>query len=603
MGNGARGVWGAARRTVSVLTAVALTGVFQTPGIAQTTSTLDLVVGKGQVLGFDANVARASITDPKIASVIVISPREILINGKASGVTNLLVWDEAEKSQVFDVHVQANIEQLQQMLTALAPQDGIEVRAARDSVVLTGKVLRPTTITEAERIALAFTGKDKVVNLLHVTEPAQVMLKVRIVEVNRTALQELGVDIMSQTNLNGNRFFFASQPAKTGAAFQSDTPLANTSTTRFPFNVLFPENAEMFSLATIGKNRGLTEIVPQVNMLESKDLARTLAEPNLLAKSGEEATFLAGGELPIPIVTANAVQISFKEFGVRLKFKPQVIEDGTIRLNVEPEVSTIDTSIGVSIGGVTVPGFRTRRTQTTVELRDNETLVIGGLLSQETAKGADKIPMASDLPVIGDLFKSDSFRKGESELLVMVTPSLIRPSNFLPNKPLQADRDLAPFVTQAGRAPMPDAQGDKFRSTHGHKRDAIWEPDRETDPFLRRSDDASSWSGWSGPGTVGGVGGPVYSQSGVPGGPAGPAYSQSGVGGFPIDEGGYLHEYDPEYHATLEKYQLVSEDPQYSQIPGMLRQRLWGRSGVADPTSEPAFGGLWEQLGYRSPSW
>jgi Flp pilus assembly secretin CpaC len=463
-------------------------------------------------------------------------------------VTNLLVWDEAEKSQVFDVQVQANIEQLQAMLSALAPTDTIDVHAARDSVVLTGEVVRPTTITEAERIALAFTGKDKVVNLLRVTEPAQIMLKVRMVEVNRTGLQQIGMD------------------------------------------VLYPEQTDLFGRLKIGKGTGLVDLVPQIKMLESKDLARTLAEPNLMAKSGEEATFLAGGELPIPVVTANAVQINFKEFGVRLKFRPQVTEQGNIRLNVEPEVSTVDTSIGVSIGGVTVPGFRTRRTQTTVELRDNQTLIIGGLLSQETTKGADKIPMASDLPIIGDLFKSESFRKGESELLVMVTPSLVRPVNFLPSKPLQLDHDLAPFV-QSGRAPMPDAQGDKFRSTHGHKRDAVWEPDREADPFFRRADDAGSWSGWanSGAGTVGGF--------------PGPAYSQSGVGGFPIDEGGQSYEYDPEYHATLEKYQMVTEDPQYTQIPGLLRERLWGRTGVADPSSEPSVGGLWEQLGYRSPSW
>jgi pilus assembly protein CpaC len=569
-------------RAVCVTLAVAISGMLQPVAWSQTSAqSLSLVVGKGQVLNFPANVARASITDPKIASVIVISPKEILINGKAAGVTNLLVWDEAEKSQVFDVQVQANIEQLQAMLSALAPTDTIDVHAARDSVVLTGEVVRPTTITEAERIALAFTGKDKVVNLLRVTEPAQIMLKVRMVEVNRTGLQQIGMDLQAE----GNKFFFVSSPAKTGIAYGSDQPIDG-----YPFNVLYPEQTDLFGRLKIGKGTGLVDLVPQIKMLESKDLARTLAEPNLMAKSGEEATFLAGGELPIPVVTANAVQINFKEFGVRLKFRPQVTEQGNIRLNVEPEVSTVDTSIGVSIGGVTVPGFRTRRTQTTVELRDNQTLIIGGLLSQETTKGADKIPMASDLPIIGDLFKSESFRKGESELLVMVTPSLVRPVNFLPSKPLQLDHDLAPFV-QSGRAPMPDAQGDKFRSTHGHKRDAVWEPDREADPFFRRADDAGSWSGWanSGAGTVGGF--------------PGPAYSQSGVGGFPIDEGGQSYEYDPEYHATLEKYQMVTEDPQYTQIPGLLRERLWGRTGVADPSSEPSVGGLWEQLGYRSPSW
>ncbi len=569
--------------------------VGQTPMIRadQAAQALNLIVGKGQVMDFTANVARASITDPKIASVVIISPKELLINGKAAGVTNLLVWDEQDKSQVYDVEVQANTSQLADMLQQIAPNDNISVRAAKDSVVITGEVMRPTTVTEVDKIAIAFAGKgEKVVNLLRVTEPAQVMLKVRVVEVDRTALQNLGVDLVAQ----GDKFFFTSTPAKTGVAFSSDTPLAGVGPRVdqlngvFPGNILYPEQTDLFGLAHIGsKHTGYFNLMPHVQLQERKDLLRVLAEPNLMAKSGEEATFLAGGEIPIPMVTANTVQAIFKEFGIRLKFKPVVTESGTIRLTVEPEVSSLDPTNAVTLSGFSVPAFKTRRTQTTVELRDGETLIIGGLLSQQTTKAAQKIPMASDLPIIGDLFKSEKFNKGETELLIMVSPSLVRPNTFIPNKPLQADRDLGPFVTQAGRTPLADPMGDKFRSTYGHKRDAVWEPEREADPFLRQMDETGQFN--SNPGAF------------YPPG-AGPSTVQpGGVGGFPISESGAQNEYDPEYHATLEKYQLISEDPQYSQIPGMLRQRLWGRTGVADEQSEPSFGSLWEQLGYRSPSW
>ena len=571
---------------------VALLMVFgQTPMIRadQAAQALNLIVGKGQVMDFTTNVARASITDPKVASVVIISPKELLINGKAAGVTNLLVWDEQDKSQVYDVEVQANTSQLADMLQQIAPNDNISVHAAKDSVVITGEVMRPTTLTEVDKIATAFAGKgEKVVNLLRVTEPAQVMLKVRVIEVDRTALQGLGMDFF----LHNPHFVLASQAAKTGMAFLGDQPVGNTQRpypTLYPDNILFPENTDLFSLMKMGKHNGLTYLQPNIQLQEGRNLVRVLAEPNLIAKSGEEATFLAGGEIPIPVVTANAVQITYKEFGVKLKFKPIVTETGLIRLAVEPEVSSIDPSNSVTVGGISVPGFRTRKTQTTVELQDNQTLIIGGLLSQETTKAASKIPMVSDLPVIGDLFKSEKFNKGETELLILVSPSLVRPNNFLPIKPLTPDRDLAPFVTQAGRAPLADPQGDKFRSTYGHKRDAVWEPEREADPFLRRMDETGEFNSSQG----------AFYPPG-----AGPSTVQPGsVGGFPISEEGQSNEYDPEYHATLEKYQLISEDPQYSQIPGMLRQRLWGRTGVADESSEPSFGSLWEQLGYRAPSW
>jgi len=533
-------------------------------------TTLSLVVGKANILDFPVNVVRASVSDPAIASVVIISPKELLLNGKAAGVTNLVVWDDQEHKQIFDVDVKADTSQLSALIREIAPTDSIEVYAADGSLVLTGEVGRPTTITQVQQLAVAFVGKDKekVVNLLRLAEVPQVMLKVRFVEVNRTALQDLGIDIIAQ----GQRFFFVSQAGKAGAAFSNNKPW--NATEPFPQNVLTPQNAQAFGLANV-TNSGSTmfQALPEIKANQQKQLLRTLAEPNLLAKSGEEASFLAGGEIPIPMVTANTVQITYKEFGVRLNFKPEVTDSGSIQLNVEPEVSSVDFSNAVTASGFSIPGFRTRRTHTTVELRDGETLVIGGLLSQDMTKTASKVPMISDLPVLGDLFKSSKFNKGESELLVLVSPSLVRPNNLLPTKPLLADHTMGPFL-EPGQPPYVDAQAGRMRNALGGSHGAIWEPDSEADPFLKRKSDVREQPAPSIGSTM-----PPTSWMDAPAGA------------------------DPEYHETLQKYQLVNQDSDYSRTSRMLQERLSGRTGVADQPAEENPHGLYDVLGYRAHSW
>ena len=535
---------------------------------------VSLVVGKSNILDFPVNVIRASVTDPAVASVVIVSPRELLLNGKSTGVTNLVIWDDQERKQIFDVDVKADTSQLTALIREIAPTDPIEVFAADGSIVLTGEVSRPTTIAQVGQLAVAFAGKDKerVVNLLRVSEVPQIMLKVRFLEVNRTAAQTLGIDFVAE----GNRFMIATQPGKTGIEFDQDRPFAanlpNSSGSSI-LNQLFPNNTQFFGRGAIGKNTGLVQYSPSIQMLQKKDLLRVLAEPNLLAKSGEEASFLAGGEIPIPQVTANTIQITYKEFGVRLIFKPEVTDSGSIQLDVQPEVSSVDFTNAVIASGFSIPGFRTRRTHTTVELNDGETLVVGGLLSQEMTKNASKIPMVSDLPVLGDLFKSDKFSKGETELLVLVSPSLVRPNNLVPTKPLQADHTTGPFL-EPGQPPYVDAQAGRMRNALGASNRSIWESDAEADPFLKRKSEVREQPAPSIGSTM-----PPTSWMDAPAGA------------------------DPEYHETLQKYQLVNQDPDYSRTSRMLQERLSGRTGVADPPADESAHGLYDVLGYRAHSW
>jgi pilus assembly protein CpaC len=538
---------------------------------------VSLVVGKSAVLDFPRKLTRASITDPGIASVVVLSPTQVLINGSTAGVTSLAVWDEQDQPQIFDVNVQADTSQLVSLLREVAPTDQITVYAAHHSIVLTGEVGRPTTVTKAQEVAETFS--PHVVNLLRVAQTPQIMLKVRFVEVNRTALQKLGIDFVVEGMPGGPHPYVAvSQAGRTGLAFEDG--LAGVA------GLLFPGSAQLFGKGDVGKGTGRTVFAPSLNLLAERNLLRLLAEPNLLAKSGEEASFLAGGELPIPVVTANSVKVEFKEFGVRLTFTPEVTETGAIQLTVSPEVSSLDFSNAVTLAGFAIPGLRTRKADTTVELQDGETLIIGGLFSQEMTKVAARIPMVSDIPVLGDLFKSDSFQKGETELLVLVSPALVRPNRAIPTTPLRAEQDLAPFL-EPGQAPFGDAQGRRLRRSLGAPDGAVWEPEREAEPFLTRRHELRERE-------------PLLREQE----PLDPRRLPPDAR-LDRSQGAVLDPsrgpYDQESYTTLRKYQLVAGDPAYHEIPRVLQQRLHGDSRT-EPQQEERYG-LWEVFGYRSPSW
>jgi pilus assembly protein CpaC len=362
-------------------------------------------------------IARFSVGEPDIAEVTILSPTEVIINGKALGTTTLFVWDNQGQVRVYSVEVTADAPGLERFLRSLMPDEDINVTASRNAITLSGSVKDPNSVARAVQMAQT-TGATVIDNL--VAPPAvQVLLKVRFAEINRTALRDWAARLRvlnpHEISSDGNWSGFTD-------------PSGSTTTIGF---LLDSGNEEIQALVQAAVARG--------------DL-RTLAEPNLLTLPAKEAYFLAGGEFPYPTVQSgqsNAVTITFKEFGVRLRFTPQIARNGAIRLKVAPEVSTLDFANGVTLSGFEIPSLRTRRAETEVELREGQHLAIAGLLDNESIKNLTKIPILGDIPILGELFKSKGTRQRRTELLVVVTPSLVMAS------------DTAPTIPTGDPGPMP----------------------------------------------------------------------------------------------------------------------------------------------------
>jgi pilus assembly protein CpaC len=352
-------------------------------------------------------VARVSIGDPDIADAVVVSPREVLVNGRGLGTTTLIIWDQAGGRRTYQVEVTVDATALQRTLQALFPGEDIRVSVTGNLVILSGTVLTARTARQALELARA-TGATVVDNL---AQPAsqQVLLQVRIAEVSRSAIREFSSQLRAQ-NLGGL------------------------------------EGSGDWSIETVSD--GLVRLLlldPGASIegifraLRTTGEVRTLAEPNLIAREGTEAFFLAGGEFPFPVVQggaqAGAVTIQWREFGVRLGFMPLITDAGSIRLRVAPEVSSLDFSTGLTVGGVTVPALLTRRAETEVELRDGQTFAIAGLLDNNTLESVTRIPVLGDLPILGPLFRSRLRREERTELLVLVTPRLVAPLDVAPAVP------------------------------------------------------------------------------------------------------------------------------------------------------------------------
>jgi len=396
-----------------------------------------LTAGRSTVLNTPFDVTRFAVTNPAVADATVVSPREVLIDGKSAGTVSLIVWGGDQRRQ-YDVVVDPGVAPLQQTFQQLFPGEDIRVSMNDESIILTGRVSSNAVMLRAGEIAEGMSSKTGVINLLQLpggSGSQQVMLQVRIAEVNRRAVQELGVN------------FFSTRPNATGRVTTQqfaapDFNDQNKSGLNFSdfLNIFFFNHSEGLGIA--------------IKALEQKGLFQSLAEPNLIAYNNQEASFLAGGEFPVPVVQGNtgAVSIIFKEFGVRLNFKPTIAGD-VIRLKVRPEVSSLDFNNGITLQGFRIPSLITRRAETDVELRDGQSFAIAGLLNNITQSDGAKVPFLSKIPIIGYLFKSNADRKERTELMVLVTPHLVRPMNpdEVPALPTQPDQFL----------PAPDAPAGK----------------------------------------------------------------------------------------------------------------------------------------------
>ena len=348
-------------------------------------------------------ISRFSVGDPAIAEVTVVSPTEVILNGKGLGNTTLFVWDNTSQVRVYSVEVTADAPGLERFLRSLMPEEEIQVAASGNTVTLSGTVKDPNSVSRAVQVAQS-SGATVIDNL--VAPPAvQVLVKVRFAEINRTALRDWATRL---------RVINPHQVSDAGDWFGFTDPSAAVETIGF---LLDSGNEEIEALVQAAVGRG--------------DL-RTLAEPNLLTLPGREAYFLAGGEFPYPSIQGTgttAITVTFKEFGIRLKFTPNIARNGAIRLKVEPEVSTLDFANGLVISGFEIPSLRTRRAQTEVELREGQHLAVAGLLDNESTRNLTKIPILGDIPILGELFRSRSLRQRRTELVVLVTPSLVMASD------------------------------------------------------------------------------------------------------------------------------------------------------------------------------
>ena len=398
--------------------------------------TLEVPLNKSQVVSTDRPIARAMIGNADIADVLPITDRSIYVLGKKMGTTSLTLYDSAGRVlSIMDVSVGPDVFALREQIGQLVPGEPINAGISNDAVVLTGMVSNAAAADRAVQLAKAYAG-DKVINLISVGATQQVMVEVRFAEVNRNTSQEIGVRF-GATSHDGT-FSGVTGGSAVGSSTTGSTP---------PVLGLGPIT-DAFGIIQKAFGLGGLSINASLNALEEKGLAKTLAQPTLIALSGEKASFLAGGEFPVPVQQSGnnnngGITVEFKPFGISLAFTPTVLGDRTISMIVEPEVSAIDPNSSLTIGNIKIPGIRTRRASTTLELRDGESFAIAGLLQKDFQTTIDQVPLLSSIPILGALFRSSSFKKGETELMIVVTPHLVAP--IRPNQvKLPTDRVLDP---------------------------------------------------------------------------------------------------------------------------------------------------------------
>lgn len=405
----------------------------------QGSAPLRVMVGKSLLINTTERLRRISVTDPSIAFAQVITPTQILVHGKTPGEVSLLIWDEAERSRSFDLRVDVDVSACAEEERRVFPDEQITVTPSRAAVVLSGHVSTEDVAKRAGELASAYS--PKVVNVLTFgpVGAQEVLLQVKFAEVDRTALTQLGVNFISTgagntigTVTTGQFGGFGTQtlsPSRTGT---TGTTSSSTTTVTNVLNLFLFRSDINFGAV--------------IAALENKSLLQILAEPNLIAVNGKEASFLAGGQFPFPIVQPGAgftaVTISFKEFGVRLQFTPVIMPNGNIHLKVAPEVSTLDFANALTISGFTVPALSTRKAETEFELQDGQSFVIAGLMDNRVTDIYNKIPGLGDIPVLGNLFRSKSLQKSNSELMVLCTVRRISPAA----EPPAAPQDPKPFM-------------------------------------------------------------------------------------------------------------------------------------------------------------
>lgn len=407
-------------------------------------SAITIGVGKSRLVELPSGYSDVMIGDPKIADVLPLNQRSVYVVGKGMGSTSLTVYGTGRRViYSSDVVVSADLDGLRARLHEVLPSESnIKVSTANQSILLSGTASSPTALHQIVTLADTY-NPGKVVNMMSVQGTQQVMLSVRFVEMERTTAKNLRLNV--NANVPG-----AGRPSV--AVTTGDSLLQSLS------------SANTFGLASLAWRVGGGDLSFLFDALETKGLVKTLAEPNLVAMSGDTANFLAGGEFPIPVSqsgglggTTPTITIEFKQFGISLAFTPTILQDGLINMVVNPEVSSIDPTTTVQLGSIVVPGIKVRRAHTTVELRDGESFTVAGLLSDEYQSDIRQYPFLGDLPIIGSLFRSTGYQQDQTELVIVVTPHLVTPRRGPTATPLDSfvppsDFELFVFGNQRGKA-------------------------------------------------------------------------------------------------------------------------------------------------------
>jgi len=372
---------------------------------------LQVVVGKSIILKSPKIVKRVSIADPDIAAFIILSPNEIYITGKAAGITNLTLWQNKKITAIYDLEVDYDIPQLKRKLHEILPlEKKIRVFANHDSITLSGRISSAANLSLAMALAEAYAPEGNVRNMLKVAGVHQVMLEVKVAEMSKSVINNLGINF-SYVRGGDLGLSLLGGLVQLGELTDIGTEL-----------LVSPAVNALFSF-----NKGSATWTGFVEALKEDGLVKILAEPTLIALSGQTAYFLAGGEYPVPIPSEDGIAIQYKPFGVTLSFTPTVLSEDKISIKVAPEVSELDFSIALQVGGYTVPGLSTRRASTVVELADGQSFAIAGLLKETIRDSMSRFPLLGDIPVLGALFRSRAFQKNETELIIIVTPHLVKP--------------------------------------------------------------------------------------------------------------------------------------------------------------------------------
>jgi pilus assembly protein CpaC len=385
---------------------------------------LRLTVGKGELLQFSQEVTKLSISEPAIADAVVVSPKDIVVNAKGPGKTTLLVWEAGTQPVRYDIVVTLDLSDVHTELAAAFPDQKITVTGTQERLVLTGEVKSAEDSKRAA--AIASSRAKEVVNMLVTPpprKPRQILLQVKFASIDRTALSAVGFN------------FFSRQDKTIGSLSTQQFSNPRFSQLQFEDHNFSDSTINLTDILNIFAFRPDLNIGATIKALQARNLLEILAEPNLIVLEGKQASFLAGGEFPFPVVSSTGtggaippvVTVQFKEFGVRLGFNPLPSDDDSIQMKVSPEVSALDFANAVSIQGFLIPALSTRRAETEVQLREGESFAIAGLIDNRVVQNLNRIRGLGDIPIIGRLFRSSQTNKTNNELLVVVTPHLVKP--------------------------------------------------------------------------------------------------------------------------------------------------------------------------------